>query len=48
MGHTFIVDAITVKTMKVPDKPKGILASQCMAKKPMEKAQAVSLIQLLG
>lgn len=51
VGHTLhvIVHVMNAKAMKVPDKPKGLLASQCMAKKKtMQQAQAVAFIQLLG
>lgn len=50
MGDTLIGDyLINVKAMKVPDKPKDVLASQCLPKqKPMQNEQAVALIQLLG
>lgn len=35
VGHTLIVQVMNVhvKAMKVPDKPKGLLASHCMTKK---------------
>lgn len=33
VGHTLTVHVMNVKAMKVPDKPKGLLVSQCMAKK---------------
>ena len=32
---------IKVKAMKSSDKPKGLLASQCMAEKSMQQAQTV-------
>lgn len=46
--HTLIVHVISVQVMKLPDKPKGYQHLSAWQKKPMQQAQAVALIQLLG
>lgn len=42
MEHTLIVHVISVKAMKVPDKPKGYQHLSAWQKKTMQQALAVA------